>query len=116
MIYLSGPFADLLTFTLCAFLGERLITLGLINLITAISNLLPIRGYDGYGAIITMLKKRELPHSALKLISGLSSALIFTFCVFSLYLIDRYAGGYWIFAVFFVSMIKEIDVGLKEAF
>ena len=118
MIYLAGPCANILVFAICIFLSrltdERLLTIGMINLITALSNLMPIKGYDGYGAICALTKKYDDQGGVLKALSLISSSLIFIFSVFSLYLIDRYAGGYWVFAIFFVSMIKEIKVGLGE--
>ena len=120
LIYLAGPFANLIVFLVCYVLSgnvsEKLITIGTVNLVTAISNLMPIRGYDGYGALRALIKKYEFPSQALRILSIFSSAMIFCFSLFSLYLIDRYAEGYWIFAVFFVSMVKEIDMGLKECF
>lgn len=120
LIYLCGPIANLVAFAICFILSRfydvAFAAIGTINLLTALSNLMPINGYDGYGFISAMIKKYELPSCALKLISAFSSAMIFCFCLFSLYLIDRYAEGYWIFAVFFVAMVKEIDAGLKERF
>lgn len=118
LIYLSGPFANIFAFALCIIMSitidKAFMTAAVINLATALSNLMPIRGYDGYGAIRAMIKKQELPERALIALSCFSSALIFAFCIFSLYLIDRYGGGYWIFAVFFVSMIKELKESLGE--
>lgn len=118
IIYLSGPIANVFAFFICFFMAITIntvfITTAIVNLVTALSNLIPIRGYDGYGAIRAAIKKRGVHDGALKILATVSSALIFTFCVFSLYLIDRYSGGYWIFAVFFVSMIKELKVGLGE--
>ena len=118
LIYLSGPLANVsafVVFTLLSILvNSSLAIFAIINLATAISNLLPIKGYDGYGTIRAIINKREHNEGKLKALSILSSALIFAFCVFSLYLIDRYGGGYWIFAVFFISMLKEIKEGLEE--
>ena len=120
IIYLSGSLANLFVFLICLVLSQktdqRLMNIGMVNLATALSNLMPIKGYDGYGAIRALIKKNEYPPAALRGLSVFSSYLIFIFCIFSLDLIDRYAGGYWIFAVFFVSMIKEMDAGLKERF
>ena len=117
LIYLSGPFANIFALLVCLiltfFTDKNFMTIGIINLVTALSNLLPIKGYDGYGAIRAFMKKRELSQIALRTLSCISSTLIFSFCIFSLYLIDRYNGGYWIFAVFFVSMVKEFKEGLK---
>ena len=117
LIYLSGPFANIFALFVCLilsfFTGMNFMMIGIINLVTALSNLLPIKGYDGYGALQAFMKKCELSEVALRGLSYLSSALIFSLCIFSLYLIDRHNGGYWIFAVFFVSMLKEFQEGLK---
>ena len=120
LIYLSGPlanvFCSVLFFVFSNFATQDLSAIGLINLATGLSNLLPIRGYDGYGALSALIKKQELSNSILDALSACSTALILALCVFSLYLIDRYNGGYWIFAVFFASMIKEIKLGLDKCF
>ena len=117
LIYLSGPFANIFALIVCLILSgltdRNFITIGVINLVTALSNLLPIKGYDGYGAIKSFINKQEFPEVAIKALSCLSSALIFLFCIFSLYLINRHNGGYWIFAIFFVSMLKEFKERLK---
>ena len=108
---LAGPLVNLA-------IGIALLTLskngylylfGVLNLMTAISNLLPIKGYDGYRAL----------HSLISLLSGdslkfelclcrvsfiLSSALSFL----SLYLILKINEGYWIFFVFFSTLLSEI--------
>ena len=118
LIYLSGPFANLFASSLCfvmsIILDEAFLIGAIINLFTALSNLMPIRGYDGYGAIMAIMKKRESSDIALRALSCISSGLIFSLCLLSLYFINRYSGGYWIFAVFFVSMIKELKTGLEE--
>lgn len=119
-LYLSGISVNLFLFVILSFaasiLAVDLWTFAIINLATALSNLLPIEGYDGYGALITMMQKKDNCREIEIALSRLSSALIFIFCIVSLYFIDRQSGGYWIFAVFFVSMIKCIRKGLNEQF
>lgn len=115
--YVSGPLANVILFLLLSLaaplLGEWAFNTAIINLATAVSNLLPIEGYDGYGILRALLQKREADLWVLRLIKRISSGLIFTLAVFSLYLIDRLGGGYWIFAVFFFSMIKSIKDDLE---
>ena len=110
--YLSGPAVNVLLFVLCSFLGlfseDLFFMAAFINLATALSNLLPIDGYDGYGAIMAMINKHELGDSAVRCLTYLSTALVFIFCILSLYLLDRRGEGFWIFAVFFFSMLKCI--------
>ena len=117
LTYLAGPLANIVAFVILSLLsilaGDWAAMAAVINLVTAMSNLLPIEGYDGYGILRAFLRKRECGEWALRLIGRVSSGLVFFFCVFSLYLIDRTGGGYWIFALFFTSMIKCIkdDLG-----
>lgn len=119
-IYLAGPIANLVAFVILLFLstlfGDNLIISSIINLATALSNLLPIEGYDGYNALMTLIKKYELDERFSVALFTASSACIFLFAVFSLYFIDRANGGYWIFLIFFSSMIKCIKKSLVEQF
>lgn len=118
LTYLFGPLFNLLVFVVTALLslifGKLFALISIINLATALSNLLPIEGYDGYGILYTLIQKREMENIWLRPLYRLSSALIFLFCIFSLYLIDRQGGGYWIFAIFFISMLKCIKADLGE--
>ena len=117
-VYLCGPLANLVIafvfYLLTPNLGEPAITVATLNLATALSNLLPIKGYDGYGILRAVIMKSG-HHDRLMVISDhLSSLLTFLLCIFSLYLVDRQGGGYWIFALFFFSMIKSIRSDLGE--
>ena len=106
-----GPMANIVTsviFGLSAFVfGEWCALFSTVNLATALSNLLPIKGYDGYRILNAHFEEKN-NLIMMRLLSSLSSLLIFIFSLFSLYLIDRHGVGYWIFAVFFISMIKSI--------
>ncbi len=114
-MYLSGPVVNIIAFLACSFIS-RLTTfdlwlLGVINMATAISNLVPIKGYDGYGVVRAFITKNELGEPAIKALSYVSSGLIFFLCILSLYFINRFGGGYWIFFVFFISMLKHFKEG-----
>lgn len=117
-VYAAGPAVNIILFLLFSLLslllGEIAIVIAAVNLVTALSNLLPIRGYDGYGILRTALEWKGKSTRPLILLDRISSALIFSLSVLSLYFIDRYGGGYWIFAVFFIAMINQIKDGLKE--
>lgn len=112
MLYLCGPLSNCIfgiIFLLLALRGgDFFYSLSVLNLATAASNLLPIEGYDGYGILRVLFEKRFHTGFMLKVLSAISAILIFVFCLLSIYLIDRYGGGYWIFAVFFTQMIKHI--------
>lgn len=116
--YLCGPLVNLIIFVICSLIapliGGIMWDIAMINLATAISNLLPIEGYDGYGILRCMLLSHERSEQYVGILKRLSSSLTFLFCVFSLYLIDRMGGGYWIFGVFFISTIKCIKDDLKS--
>lgn len=116
LLCLSGPAVNLGIFLLASLLGsafgEACYLVALINLATALSNLIPIEGYDGYGAIMAYLRKREAGDVAERGLEATSTALIFLLTLLSLYFIDRFGGGYWIFAVFFISTLRRMDRGL----
>ena len=82
---------------------------GTVNVMTALSNLLPIEGYDGYkilfciGALI--FDDAGRCEAVLLWISFLLSALM---CFLSLYLILKLGEGYWIFFVFFTLTLSVI--------
>lgn len=117
-LYLSGACANIIVSIFClviSFLfGDFFIFFGLINLLTAMSNLLPVEGYDGYGAIKSYLEDREFPDAFLRGLSLISTSLIFIFTLLSLYLMDRLDGGYWIFAIFSITMIKHMGRSLDK--
>ena len=112
--YLGGPLANIIVSLalIPLYRDEYLRMLAILSLATAISNLLPIEGYDGYGIIKTILESKECPSIAFGILSCVSGGLILCFTIFSLYLMDRVGGGYWIFAIFFSYLLKIIQRGL----
>lgn len=118
LIYFGGPAINLIAALLSAFFipvfREYAFCFSLINLVTALSNLIPIKGYDGYGILRAYIRKNEYDEAVLCIPERISFAITFLLCIFSLYLIDRVGGGYWIFAVFFLSMINCIKDGIEK--
>ena len=106
----AGPFANLmlaLTAPLLFPKSEQLELFSLINGLTAITNLIPVRGYDGYKILSAVSEHFE----CIPLKRGLDAcSLLFASAVMllSLYAIDRLDAGYWIFGVFFIFLIKEV--------
>lgn len=88
-------------------LGGYVSMLGYISLATGISNLLPLEGYDGYGAIseLLLMKGRDNLQRRLEAFSFIFSVAA-TFI--ALYLIDRFSEGYWIFGLFFIMTLSKI--------
>ncbi|MBE6644052.1 MAG: hypothetical protein E7612_01580 [Ruminococcaceae bacterium] len=113
---LAGPLFNLWTgaFSLLISKSPLLSIFSLLNFMTAISNLLPIKGYDGYKALscFLMIISRDGSkfESVLRLISFLLSCLL-TF--FSLFLILKIGEGYWIFFIFFSILFSEIVDNIK---
>ena len=118
MLYASGPLANIAVAALFPFysaLGSYSIYFAVINLTTAASNLLPIRGYDGHGILRTLLNSRISFDTAERISAITSSIFTVSLCITSLYFIDRFGEGYWIFFVFSLSLISSITQSLKNA-
>ncbi len=81
-----------------------------LNAMTALSNLIPAEGYDGYG-ILTALGEWSGKSTLPLLRISFFMSIFFTF--FSLYLIGRLGGGFWIFAIFFVSVLTKLRKMMK---
>jgi Zn-dependent protease len=109
-VLVAGPFANLI-FALLAlpFLSkyESLQLFSVINGLTALTNLIPVRGYDGYKILSATAEHFEC--STLNRVLDVCS-LLFASAVLllSLYAIDRLDAGYWIFGVFFIFLLREV--------
>ena len=101
----AGPIANLLAFALFLPLAPFFRTFAWINLLTALSNLLPVDGYDGRRLLETALRACGKSDEALHALSLLCSA---TVAVSSLYFIGRANGGYWLFGIFCAGMLREM--------
>lgn len=119
-ILIAGPIANIGLF-ICtipfgyAFSGY-LKFFGYINLATGISNLLPLEGYDGYGALSTFFRMRGNTRS-MKRLEMFSFIFSVSATFISLHLIDLFGEGYWIFGLFFFTMLsKLINFGKYDIF
>lgn len=116
LIFASGPANNLAVFfLLLPFFGASgyLTTLGLVNLATALSNLLPIKGYDGYGIIREIFRMRGCD-GGVRFLDSLSFALSSLFAIVALYFMYYHDFGYWIYGVFGVIIITEMHKTLKN--
>lgn len=107
--YASGPLAN---FAACVIalpllpLSEGYVMLFiLLNLATAVSNLMPIKGYDGYGIAATALEAWGI---GTRLLEAISFVIKCFAAMLALYLMERLGEGYWLFGVFFFSIVGEI--------
>ena len=92
-------------------------TFGILNIMTAISNLLPIESYDGHKALLCLaaiFTSRHLLAEAI--MHKLSFGFCAVMCFLSLYLILKLGEGYWLFAVFFSVLLSSIIKRQKQAF
>lgn len=117
---LSGPFANLAAALICLIpfpvsCSAYIKAFAALNIMTMISNLLPIEEYDGYkalGAILGLtVKSNSIAQNILYLTSLIVSS---TMCLLTLYIMLKLDEGYWIFAVFFTIMLRTIAKKQKE--
>lgn len=110
-ILLAGPTVNILIFlALHPFrnaLGGYIGTFALVNLATGVSNLLPFEGYDGYGAISEVLRAMGRAE-AIKRLETFSFVLSSAVTFVSLYLIERFGEGFWIFGLFFFTVLSKL--------
>lgn len=110
-ILLAGPGINILTYLLTVPFGNALYgyikTLGYVSLATGISNLLPIEGYDGYRALLNFFCARDLTRLS-RALEAFSFIISIAATFISLYLIDRFSEGYWIFGLFFCTTLSKL--------
>ena len=101
----AGPMVNILLFI---FLFPYAQSFAIINLATAISNLLPLPGYDGYkitNNLISLCFGNLLTFKIMPFLTlAISSLLVF----FSLLFILLLNGGYCIFFIFFIVLMQQI--------
>ncbi len=109
IILCSGPLANfaafLFLYLLSLVFGKYLFIFALLNLFTGISNLLPVEGYDGYKILNAIINMKLWGAGAYRAISGISHFLVACLTFLSLYFIMTVGEGYWIFGIFFISML-----------
>ncbi len=116
-LYAAGPLANIAVaaaFPLYSFLGDYGVYFAVINLTTAASNLIPIKGYDGYGILDAFLRRYLPYHLSQRISEVLSFCFTLFLCTVSLYFIDRFGESYWIFFVFSASLLSGIAQSIKN--
>ncbi len=79
-----------------------------INLTTALSNLLPLEGYDGYRILYCLCSGSEKRERLQRLLTAGSCAFLILMCFFAFYLMARFGIGYWICFVFLFSLVSSL--------
>lgn len=120
---LGGPAANIIIAAVCylfAFFGirgEYIQIFAIINLMTAITNLMPIEEYDGYRILSSALAFFIKDYSTtVRILYCVSFSFSVVMCFLSLYLILQLGDGYWVFIVFFSIVIQHITKRQKYAF
>ncbi len=110
--YASGPLFNFIAaaiMPLCAGLNEYSETFIAINLATAVSNLLPIDGYDGYRLAHTAICYLGLGFKAHIILEVVSFFFTATLCIFSLFLVYTFGNGYWFMAIFLFATVSKLQ-------
>lgn len=81
----------------------------LINLMTAVSNLIPVSGTDGYNLISVTLRRFNAPRCAYLILDTVSVTLNVLIFLISSYCVLRVGEGYWIWGVFLISVIRSLE-------
>lgn len=109
LVALGGPMINLLVCLLFSpFSLPYLKVFVSLNLLTALSNLLPICGYDGHRIIKALICMRKTPDFSENLLSHISLVTSATLTFISLFFILKLGEGYWIFGIFFASLSGNI--------
>lgn len=109
---ISGPLANLilLVFTLPVS-SPYAKTFAMLNLLTMLSNLLPIDGYDGFKILTSIFGLRLKCYArAQRILYSISFAFSCVMCFLALYILLKIGEGYWLFAVFFSVMLRAMIV------
>ena len=113
----AGPGINLVAFTIFIIpKNDGCTAFALINLFTALTNLLPIRGYDGYRIIDAALMSCGRSDLADKTLPPISFALVSVLAFLSLYFISRLNSGYWTFFIFIFFLLGEIKKDRRVVF
>lgn len=113
LVAAGGPAANLFSVTvLLPFLISSphpyLLEFATVNLLTALSNLLPIQGFDGYKILFCLASKSKRAlriQDILYTVSFLFSAIL---ALLMLYFMLKLGEGYWGFVLFLSIIISEI--------
>ena len=113
----AGPTINLITAAVALSIGRppasRLFAL--ISLFCAVSNLLPVRGYDGF-RILSSLFALLGSYRAIRVLDAVSFATATLAVLLSLCAIYFFDAGYWIFGVFFIFLLGEVKNSLERRF
>lgn len=118
LVAVAGPasnfFFALLSLLLLPLGARFFLTFALCHLMTALSNLLPLQGYDGERVLTAWLALSGKEGRGT--LRGFSFFLTSLLLFFALYLVGRCGEGYWLLGVFFFSLLLRLQEGLQKHF
>ena len=112
----GGPIINILLFLflLPFFFIEYIKILAILSLLCAISNLIPIRGYDGFRILNTLAARVDGAADIGRLLGHLSATLAGIGALVFLVFLMIFGEGYWIFTLFFAALVREIVKNAKN--
>lgn len=108
---LAGPLANLSAALLLLPFSENgyIRVLAIFNALTALSNLLPVRDYDGYRVLRVLICLRADSNTAERICRRLSLTVTVPLTFLSLYLMLRADSGYWLFFIFIILLFRSLE-------
>ena len=85
-----------------------------INLATALSNLLPVEGYDGYKILVLAVDYFNLNSIAYFAVEIISFTVSFVTSVMALFFVYNIGNGYWIMGIFVFTIIIKLQKWQKH--
>lgn len=118
-LYAAGPMANLISVILVLLFPlspDYKSLFAAIGLATAISNLLPIEGYDGYGILSSLIKHFGKEERYLPVLQNLSFFLLIILTWLSLYIVGKIGDSFWMAGLFLISLVGEVSKRMKYIF
>ena len=118
IILSAGPLANLVAFlvSLPSVTHPYIAEFAFINILSAISNLLPVESYDGYRIIEILCHSFGKSFIAARLLRYVSFVCVFIIVIFSLFLMAKLNTGYWIYFIFLFSLLRTLKRSINDDF
>ena len=111
LIALGGPLMNLtlalISLPLSAVFRDFATCFCLVNLISAICNLLPLVNNDGYNILLSLLRLKLDEYDSQRIMIGISSILSSLICIFSLWAMSRLDAAYWCYFISMYLLVKS---------
>ena len=114
----AGPLANVLAFLVALpfFNSPYAKEFAFINMLSALSNLLPVESYDGYRIIEILCAFHSDAAVTVKILRCISFVFVFAIIMFSLFLMAKLNTGYWIYFIFLFSLLRMLKRGITDDF